>query len=213
MNLLIEPLPKAVKVGGEETPINPDFRLMVRLELLLTEDEEDDGKEQRLVDLLCKILPEFDRLIERRSPTEIFRAVLDFYAADVSEPDGHGQLRTDTDDSDNEGGAPSERVYSFRHDSEVIYAAFMQTYHIDLTRTRLHWRQFRALLRALPQECLFSQIVRYRAVNLADVPKTEREHYRRMKRLYALPLPKSEQEKTDAITEALMNGGDLSGVL
>ena len=34
-----------------------------------------------------------------------------------------------------------------------------------------------------------------------------------MKKLYAIPLPKSEQEKISAIEEALMNGGDLSGLL
>lgn len=34
-----------------------------------------------------------------------------------------------------------------------------------------------------------------------------------MKRIHALPLPKDEQEKQDAITEALMNGGDLTGLV
>ena len=34
-----------------------------------------------------------------------------------------------------------------------------------------------------------------------------------MKRMHALPLPKGEEELQDAIEEALMNGGDLTGIL
>lgn len=43
--------------------------------------------------------------------------------------------------------------------------------------------------------------------------KEQREFYSRMKELYALPIPDDEQEKMDAIAEALMNGGDLTGLL
>ena len=70
-----------------------------------------------------------------------------------------------------------------------------------------------SLLSALPQDCLFSRIIDYRGTDLADVPDGQKDFYRKMKRRYALPLPRSEQEKNDAITAALMNGGDLTGVL
>ncbi|MFR3483751.1 MAG: hypothetical protein ACLTXL_09855 [Clostridia bacterium] len=39
-----------------------------------------------------------------------------------------------------------------------------------------------------------------------------KEHYRKMKKLYAIPLPVGAR-KISAIEEALMNGGDLSGLL
>lgn len=45
------------------------------------------------------------------------------------------------------------------------------------------------------------------------MPKEQKAFYRKMKRIHALPLPKDEQEKQDAITEALMNGGDLTGLV
>ena len=45
------------------------------------------------------------------------------------------------------------------------------------------------------------------------MPEGQRDFYRRMKELYALPLPRDEEEKQAAIEEALLNGGDLSGIL
>jgi hypothetical protein len=47
----------------------------------------------------------------------------------------------------------------------------------------------------------------------ANMTKEQRDFYRRKKELYALPLPANEEEKVDAIAEALMNGGDLTGLL
>ena len=41
----------------------------------------------------------------------------------------------------------------------------------------------------------------------------QRNYYQKMKDLYALPMPADEIEKSDAIANALMNGGDLSGLL
>lgn len=46
-----------------------------------------------------------------------------------------------------------------------------------------------------------------------DMPESQKSFYRKMKRMHALPLPKGEEELQDAIEEALMNGGDLTGIL
>lgn len=54
----------------------------------------------------------------------------------------------------------------------------------------------------------------YRSVDInANMTKEQRDFYRKKKELYALPLPVDEEEKVDAIAEALMNGGDLTGLL
>ena len=47
----------------------------------------------------------------------------------------------------------------------------------------------------------------------SDLPKEQAKFYKRMKRLYALPKSQSETEKNKAIENALMNGGDLTGLL
>ena len=208
-NLLTDGLPVRVTVHGQEYGIDPDFRLMVRLQLLLTEDDgSEEERGDKLLGLLWELLPEWEEMLMAYNPDEIFRAVLGFYSG---EPDGCGQSRT-AEDEEEDGEEENERVYSFLHDSAALYTAFMQAYHIDLTKARLHWYQFRALLRGLPEDCLFSRMLLYRATDLADVPEHRREHYRRMKRRYALPLPKSEQDKNDAVAAALMNGGDLGAL-
>lgn len=41
----------------------------------------------------------------------------------------------------------------------------------------------------------------------------QRQFYRKMKRQFALPLPKSQREKLSAIEQALLHGGNLSKLL
>lgn len=70
------------------------------------------------------------------------------------------------------------------------------------------------LLRTLSSDLEFCKIMEYRSVDInANMTKEQRDFYRRKKELYALPLPADEEEKVDAIAEALMNGGDLTGLL
>ena len=45
------------------------------------------------------------------------------------------------------------------------------------------------------------------------VPDGQKEWYRKMKRMYALPLSKEEDDRQAAIENALLNGGDMTGVL
>lgn len=203
-NLLTDRLPDSILIHRRRYPIQTDFRLMIRLELLLTEEPESDGRDKALLSLFCELLPDIERLSATVPASDITEAVLSFYRR------GQPPEQPNREDGEQE---PAERAYSFLYDSAYIYAAFMQAYHIDLTTARLHWFQFRALLSALPENCLFSRIVDYRTTNLSDIPEGRRDFYRKMKRHYALPLPQSEQDRNDAIAAALMNGGDLTGVL
>ena len=43
--------------------------------------------------------------------------------------------------------------------------------------------------------------------------KTQREFYSKMKKQYALPIPQSEKEQLSKIEQALLNGGDLTGLI
>ena len=114
-----------------------------------------------------------------------------------------------------EGTTGVQRIYSFEHDDDYIYSAFLTQYYIDLQDIEyLHWWKFKALLRTLSSDLEFSKIMEYRSVDIdATMTKEQRDFYRRKKELYALPLPADEEEKVDAIAEALMNGGDLTGLL
>lgn len=203
MNLLTERLPGSIVLHGRKYPIETDFRLMVRFELLLTED--DDDRENALLDLFTEM---FGGNISALMQEGFAEAVMQFYAC------GKDHSEIFADDEEEEESSDDERVYSFRHDSGYIYAAFLETYGIDLAEEDLHWWQFRALFNALSQNCLFSRILSWRSTRITnDMTEGQRDFYRRMKRRFALPRPQSERDKEKAIADALMNGGDLTGVL
>lgn len=77
----------------------------------------------------------------------------------------------------------------------------------------MHWWVFRALMESLDESTLFVKILEYRATDTKKMKGEQRKYYEKLKRLYALPKPRSEQEKEDAIAKALLDGGDLSKII
>lgn len=71
-----------------------------------------------------------------------------------------------------------KRAFDYVTDSTMIYAAFMQVYHIDLIDTPLHWHKFLALFNNLSGTRL-NEVMGYRGFDKSD--KEDYEH--RMQRL------------------------------
>ena len=70
------------------------------------------------------------------------------------------------------------------------------------------------IFQALNDQVMFSKIIGYRSMDMTQKMTTkEREFYRKMQRIYALPLPKDEQEKLDEVTKALMEGRPVTELL
>ena len=108
----------------------------------------------------------------------------------------------------------NDRIYDFEYDDDYIYAAFMSQYHLDLHKVRyLHWWKFRAMFNSLSDDTQFVKIMEYRAVELDKVPKEKRAFYKRMKMLYALPLSQNEEQRQNALEDALMNKRPLEGLV
>lgn len=82
-------------------------------------------------------------------------------------------------------------VYSFRHDADYIYAAFMQAYRIDLIdeQNKMSWSHFKALFAGLPEGTAFRNIVNIRMKELPKGKGTEkeREELKKLKKIYRLP--------------------------
>ena len=54
----------------------------------------------------------------------------------------------------------------------------------------------------------------YRCIDITDnMSKEQKDFYSKLTRLYALPLPQGEDNRRAAIENALLNGGDVAGVL
>lgn len=198
MNLLIDPLPQKLYIDEKEYPIRWDFRVGILYELLML-DEEVKGAEKPLLALRLfypEIPPNWKKALE---------GIQWFYRLGEDEKISVRK----------EKRRKQERIYSFQEDAGCIFSAFLEQYGIDLTEVcQLHWWKFRALFRGLREDTAFCKITGYRAMEIPEsMGKEQKEFYRRMKALYRLPSSKGEEEKLAVIENALLSGGDLTGLL
>lgn len=193
MMQLTKKLPTTVNIDGVEYPINADFRTSIKFEMLAQRETDE-------VKLLLEMLRlYYGELIPENVPAAIEKALW-FYAGD--EP------KAKSSDS------KKETLYSFEHDGDYIYSAFLEQYGIDLTCAKLHWWKFRALFLSLSDKTKLSEIIGYRSVQISGkMSKEEKEFYKKMKKIYALPKNQKEEERMNKIRERLRNGESIEEVL
>lgn len=198
MNLLIDLVPETVTIDNEEYEINSDFRTSILFELLMQDKLLND--KEKIVNALSLYYPVCPRNIN-----EAINQMLWFYRCgkDLIASKGKGKGKSDI------------KIYSFEHDDDYIYAAFMDQYGIDLQDIEeLHWWKFKAMFKSLKEDNKIVEIMRYRSMNLSKIKdKNEKTYYKKMQELYKIPISKDEQEKLKEIEKALLNGEDVSKVL
>lgn len=97
-----------------------------------------------------------------------------------------GQLSDLDDDSD----VVQKGTYSIDLDATYIYTGFRQAYGIDLHQElgKLHWQEFQALLRDIPENTAFGEIVKIRGTDLSKIKDPdERKRLTTLKNKYRLP--------------------------
>lgn len=100
------------------------------------------------------------------------------------------------------------RVYSFEHDEELIYSAFMQCYHIDLCEAEMHWWKFKALFDGLSEDTKFHKVMGYRNLETDKNMSPERvRQCKELKAIYKLPRYLSEEQKIAEMKNILRKGG------
>lgn len=198
MNILIDELPSSVEIDGKDYIIRADFRTSILFGLLMQDSElDDEEKYDAALGLYYPVYPHDEE--------QAIEAICWFYRCGREPHDVYTN-----------GTESAKHVYSMEYDSLYIYAAFMQQYHIDLTTADLHWWQFKGLFDTLSDQTEFVKIMGYRSVEISSKMTAEQQKfYRTMKRRYALPdeMSQSEQQKLDAIEQALMTGGDVQAIL
>lgn len=198
MNILIDLVPTTVNIDNKEYEINSDFRTSILFELLMQDGTiEEDDKILMALQLYYPDIPEnIKKAIEQ---------MLWFYRCgkDVSSSKGNGKSKGVT------------QIYSFEYDDDYIYSAFLDQYGVDLQDIEyLHWWKFKAMFKALKDDNMIVKIMGYRSMDLSKVKdKEQKAYYKRMQKLYEIPISKDEQNKLDDITIALLSGEDLSKVL
>ncbi|MBR5157922.1 MAG: hypothetical protein IKW59_09175 [Clostridia bacterium] len=170
MIYLKKEMPDYVVYEGERYMINTDFRVWINTENILYSE-----------------LPWFEKIIELfklcykdNLPPDAnvaFKLLINFYCGG-SEVYAENKIQQGT----------FFRVFDFEFDAELIYAAFMQQYRIDLTEEELHWWKFLALFRSVGQDTKLFSVMQWRAMDLSVISdKNQKEHYRNLKRIYRLP--------------------------
>lgn len=199
-NLLIDVIPTYVFIDGIKYDINFDFRTSILFELLMQDKSINDKEKIYLaLELYYPVIP--------RNINEAIVQMLWFYRCgrDVVSSKGKGTGN----------GKGATQIYSFEHDDDYIYSAFLDQYGIDLQLIYpLHWWKFKAMFKSLKGDNEIVKIMGYRSVDLSKIKDKEQKlYYKKMKELYKIPISKDEIEKLDEIEKALLNGEDVSKLL
>jgi len=134
---LHERLPDAVTVDGKRYRVDLDFRNVLRMiDVLGREDMLPGAREY--VALKC---------VMKRPPRNTGAAIAAL--REMLFPGGKKQS--------------GEKMTDFVQDADLIRAAFLQAYGINLYRDRLHWLEFTGLLACLPTGSRYADILSIRA--------------------------------------------------
>lgn len=198
MNILVDLLPIAVEIDNKNYEINSDFRTSILFELLM--QDSSIGEEDKIItalELYYPVIPE--------NINEAIEQMLWFYRCgkEITSSKGNGKGKSVT------------QIYSFEHDDDYIYAAFVDQYNIDLQDIEyLHWWKFKAMFNSLKEDIKIVKIMEYRSMDLSKIKdKEQKAYYKRMKDLYEIPISKDEDRKLKEIEEALLNGKDINKIL
>ncbi|MFR3911154.1 MAG: bacteriophage Gp15 family protein [Clostridium paraputrificum] len=197
MNILVDLVPTIVNIDNKEYEINSDFRTSILFELLMQDGTI--GEDDKIFMALQLYYPDIPENIKKA-----IEQMLWFYRC--------GRMYLHQKEMVKVGVT---QIYSFEYDDNYIYSAFLDQYNIDLQDIEyLHWWKFKAMFKALKDDNMIVKIMGYRSMDLSKVKdKEQKAYYKRMQKLYEIPISKDEQNKLDDITIALLSGEDLSKVL
>ena len=207
----------SVDIGSKKYEIDADFRTIMNIEGIIfgkevTEDQKNFAKE---------MMQEVE-INERDAITnaKYYDALKIFYKDNIPDDLEEAMEKMlwfySCGKEETSKSKTKKKVISFEYDFDYINAGFMQDYKIDLFEVDfLHWWKFMSLFSALHDDCKICEIVGYRSAELKNFDKEQRKRIREMQKIYALPdeISKEEKKRQDEITQILLNGGDLSGVL
>ena len=124
MSILTEGLPDFLIVSGKKCRIRTDFKTWLKFSEIMSEEKDLVEKTTEILTLIfCELPPNLH---------DAFAAMGEFYAREQKRGKG--------------GEGKNKAVYDFEYDADLIYAAFLQQYKIDLCDTDMHWWKFKAFL-------------------------------------------------------------------
>lgn len=186
--MIISPysLPEGISIDGVFYAVNTDFKVWIEIANIIS------SKELTVFEKAEKTLA----LCYKESLPKTFNAAIngmfEFYRC-AKEPMKEGVT-----------SLCEKPIIDFFKDSDMIAAAFLHDYNIDLFSTPMHWWEFKALLSSLSDDNKIVKIMGYRAINIGDIKdKEQKKFYKKMKSLYSLPDNRSDEEKEIEMLEKL----------
>lgn len=168
---LAERLPDSITVNGKKYKVNLDFRNVLQMmEVLQRDDLLPSARDYNALKCIMRKPP--------RNITFALAAVKAICFPDIDRIEKN-----------------STKAISFEQDADLIRAAFLQSYGIDLWTQKLHWIEFSALLSSLPEGSRLSEII---SIRLRPTPKAtkynaeERKWLAEAKAKYAIRMTDKE---------------------
>lgn len=186
MNILVDKLP----TDYEGLKINTNFRSFILFELLMQDREI--KKEDKIALALDLFYDEFPKDIKKA-----LDGILWFYT--------RGKEIKASKNEEKQQKSNKKKIYSFEHDADLIYTAFLDQYRIDLNEIdHLHWFKFKAMFEGLKAENKICEIMGYRSIDISKIKdKEEKKRYKKLQREWALPDDRTEEEKERDFADAL----------
>ena len=184
---LYKKLPYTVIVDGKRYKLMPYFdRVLYAMDVMRGE-----GSYQQKVDAACYLLIKNKKI---HNKIKVLSATLDLLVGTGS-------------------GDDEEKQFDFDQDAEFIFASFFQAYGINLFerldidgQKPLHWFEFMALFKALPDDTRMAQIISIRTQKLPAPTKHNSEIRQQiMRQKMAFALKKTEEERQRAFQKGLRN--------
>lgn len=185
-NILTDRLPHTA--AGYE--LDTDFTSWIIYEEILHDD--DLTPEEKIREILLAVIRDPETL-KPEDLDAVMTDIIRFHTVGAYDPKERRQSNRKRQDE----------AYDFYIDRELILAAFMQAYGINLAEAHMHWWIFHALLVGLPDSTTFSKIMGYRVCDTSNMPKQTREEYNRLKARFAIKR-KRQKPRTKAEAEADM---------
>jgi hypothetical protein len=173
---LFQRLPETLTVDGKRYRVDLDFRNVLRLvDILGRADLLPASREYLALKCVMKRPP--------HNTAPVLAALRDLLFP-PEETKGHSSPN-----------AP--KLTDYAQDADLIRAAFLQAYGINLWRDKLHWFEFSALLANLPEGTRYADVISIRARPMPEPTKhnaKERQWLMEAKARYALRMTPEEEE-------------------
>lgn len=169
IDLTARSLPNTVRVGGKDFSINTDFRVWMRFEIELSKMKLGD-----YIDVRPLFMDEFPQYCSIQDLLEFSRP-----RNELPRPMSHSKVI----------------AYDYELDSDLIFAAFLEQYGIDLTTVEeLHWHKFLALFNGLNDSTKMKEVMQYRCYEKRTTDK-DRDIYADLRMAWEIVRKNPEEQQ------------------